>query len=271
MRTKRKVPLAGDGGAGAILSDATAFSAPPPVTLPKGAIARTVFTTSRLLEFCTVAELTKLVGFGPAVWPGVVIKELTDNALDACEDAKVAPEIEITISTKKATIRVADNGPGIAADTIVRLLDYRSKTSSREAYVAPTRGAQGNALQALLAMAFALDGDRGESVIETGSVAHHIAFTIDPVRREPKIEHGQRRSLIQCGTRVTLHWPDSASSQLARARDGIVQIARDYAWLNPHATVRSDGKTLFAATDPAWRKWRVRVKTSTQSPSFGVG
>ena len=39
------------------------------------AITRTAFTTSRLLEFCSVAELTKLASFEPAEWPSVVVKE----------------------------------------------------------------------------------------------------------------------------------------------------------------------------------------------------
>ncbi|MGZ3668125.1 MAG: ATP-binding protein, partial [Ktedonobacterales bacterium] len=80
----------------------------------------------------------------------VVAKELPDNALDACEEAGTAPEIDVTVS--RGAISITDNGPGIAADTVVRLLDYQTKTSSREAYVGPSRGAQGNALQALLAM-----------------------------------------------------------------------------------------------------------------------
>ena len=221
-------------------------------------VTRTPFTTSRLLEFCTVAELTKLVGAEPADWPRVVLKELVDNSLDACEEAGVAPEIVISVA--KDVIAVSDNGPGIAPDTITRLLDYQTKTSSREAYVAPSRGAQGNALQSLLAMPFALDGKSGETTITSRGVTHRINFTIDPVRREPKIEHHQRGSLVQSGTRIALQWPVSASSHLAEAKAGIVQIVRDFAWLNPHATItlRWDGKSLFAAkaTDPTWRKWR---------------
>ena len=134
-------------------------------------VTRTPFTTSRLLEFCTVAELTKLVGAEPADWPRVVLKELVDNSLDACEEAGVAPEIVISVA--KDVITVADNGPGIAPDTITRLLDYQTKTSSREAYVAPTRGAQGNALQSLLAMPFALDGKIGETTITSRCHSSH--------------------------------------------------------------------------------------------------
>jgi DNA topoisomerase VI subunit B len=224
------------------------------------AIVRTPFTTSRLLEFCTVTELTKLVGCEPVYWPVVVVKEISDNALDACEEAGIAPEIIIAISTKKGTISITDNGPGIPPDTVAHLLDYNTKTSSREAYVAPTRGAQGNALQALLAMPFALDGTKGQTVIEACGIAHHICFDIDPVRREPEIEHSKRCSLVQSGTRVTLRWPNSASSQLLHARDEIVQIVHGFAWLNPHAsfTLQWDGKRVLAmpATKPSWCKWR---------------
>jgi DNA topoisomerase-6 subunit B len=170
----------------------------------------TAFTTSRLLEFCSSGELTKLVGFDPEYWPVVAVKELIDNSLDACEDGGIRPEINIAISTTKGVISVEDKGPGIAPETVAHLLDYSKKTSSREAYVGPSRGQQGNALQALLAMPFALDGERGESTIICRGITHHIVFGIDQVRREPRFEHEQKRSLVQNGTRITLHWPVSA-------------------------------------------------------------
>lgn len=216
----------------------------------------TTFTTSRLLEFCTVAELTKLVGFDSTRWPLVVVKELIDNALDACEEAKTAPEITVAIANN--TISIADNGPGIPADTIARLLDYRNKTSSREAYVGPTRGAQGNALQSLLAMAFALDGTSGKTTVRACGITHSIVFGIDPIRREPKIEHAQRAASVQFGTSFTLHWPDLA--ELAEVEAAIVSLVTRSSWLNPHAsfTLKWNGKTRVAATatNPHWDKWR---------------
>ena len=45
--------------------------------------------------------------------------------------------------------------------TVADILDFSIRVSSREAYVAPTRGAQGNALKTILAMPFVLDGERG--------------------------------------------------------------------------------------------------------------
>ncbi len=62
--------------------------------------SRETFRTSRLLDFVGERELTTQIGHRPEQWPQVVVKELVDNALDACEEAGVAPRVE------------ADIGPG---------------------------------------------------------------------------------------------------------------------------------------------------------------
>jgi hypothetical protein len=169
----------------------------------------TVFTTDRLLEFTSVNKLSKLVGAVPDLWPVIAIKELVDNALDACEDASIAPEIAVEISTDHHTITVRDNGPGITPDVVERLADLRTKTSSREAYVTPTRGAQGNALQTILAMPFALDGTSGRTVIESRGIAHTIDFTIDHIHRVPQVSITKAPSFVQNGVSFTLRWTDS--------------------------------------------------------------
>jgi len=51
---------------------------------------RETFTTSRLLEFFTEKELTMQIGFSRPGWAIALLKELIDNALDACEGAGVA-------------------------------------------------------------------------------------------------------------------------------------------------------------------------------------
>jgi hypothetical protein len=79
-------------------------------------LARTTFRTSRLLDFCSKKELTAQTGHPPAVWPLVVLKELLDNALDACEDAATPPEVVVTVNPDG--IAVSDNGPGIPPETV---------------------------------------------------------------------------------------------------------------------------------------------------------
>ena len=70
-------------------------------------------------------------------------------SLDACEEARIAPKLAITIDSAMGIIRVADNGPGIPPETVTSILDFTTRTSSREAYASPTRGAQGNALRCI--------------------------------------------------------------------------------------------------------------------------
>src|SRR6516165_293621 len=227
---------------------------------PAPTLERVTFKTSRLAEFCGEKELTAQTGHPKEEWPLVILKELVDNALDAAEEAEIAPEIHIEVSTERGEIVIADNGPGIPAETIEGVLDYASRVSSREAYVSPTRGAQGNALKTMVAMPFALDGARGTTVIEAHGLAHRIIFEMDPVRREPRVFREISSSLVQNGTRITVHWPSSACSVLEAAEDRFVQIAEGFATFNPHMTLSADWdgtQVVYAPrTDPNWRKWR---------------
>src|SRR5262249_32186132 len=111
---------------------------------PSHRLQRETFRTSRLLAFCSDGEPITQTGHQVDDWPLVIVKALVDNALDAAEEAGIAPVIAIDISTETGEIVIADNGPGIPAETIDGILDFTVRVSSREAYVSPTRGAQGN-------------------------------------------------------------------------------------------------------------------------------
>ena len=125
--------------------------------------------------------------------PLYLLKELVDDALDACEEAGIAPEVSVAVGDGK--IVVADNGPGIPDETVEALPDFSVRVSSREAYVSPTRGAQGNALKTVIAMPFALDGSKGRVTIEAHGIAHDIEMSVDLVRQEPRFTHTARTLL----------------------------------------------------------------------------
>jgi DNA topoisomerase VI subunit B len=208
--------------------------------------------------------LVKQIGHAVDHWPLVILKELLDNAIDAAEEANTVPVIGIKVATGEITI--TDNGPGIPAETITGILDFSVRVSSREAYASPTRGAQGNALKTMVAMAFALDGTKGETVIESQGITHRITFRVDQVRQEPKIEHIREPSSIKNGARVTVRWPVCASSKLDQAKPHFLQMASDFGWLNPHlalsVTWNGQPGVNFKASDPAWPKWRPSDPTS---------
>jgi DNA topoisomerase VI subunit B len=227
-------------------------------------LARETFKTSRLLDFCSARELSKQIGHGVEQWPLVIVKELIDNALDAAEEADIAPVIQIEVAD--GAISITDNGPGIPAETVAGVLDFSVRVSSREAYVSPTRGAQGNALKTIVAMAFALDGTRGETVIESQGTRHEVAFKVDHVRNEPKVDRVCSGSDVKIGTRVTVRWPVCACSKLGEAKPHFLQMAEDFGWLNPHLSISATWNggccVDLAASNPSWKKWQPHYPTS---------
>ena len=174
-------------------------------------LKRKVFETSRLMEFCTEKELVNQTGHQKDKWPLVILKELLDNALDACEETGVAPIINVKVDA--TGISVTDNGPGIPASTIEGVLDYSIRVTSREAYVSPTRGAQGNGLKSLVAIPYVVsDGaEPGLIDITTSAGRHEIVFRTDPIRQEPRIDltlHSKQN--VKNGTIFTISWPQLA-------------------------------------------------------------
>jgi DNA topoisomerase VI subunit B len=233
-------------------------------------LTRVAFKVSRLMEFCTLKELQNQTGHYHAEWPLVVLKELMDNALDACEEAEVAPVISIAVGPGSITIQ--DNAGGIDTGTIKSILDYNIRVSSREAYVSPTRGAQGNALKTILAMGYVLDRERddgidavGVTIIETMGVEHRIEFGVDHVNNQPKITHTITTSPITVGTKITVKWP-TTRPYLEWREQSFKELAESYVWFNPHLSLRGVwlGEQFIevAATDPNWEKWRPRNPTS---------
>jgi DNA topoisomerase VI subunit B len=229
----------------------------------RAALERTTFRTSRLLDFASEKELVAQTGHRREQWPLVILKELVDNAIDAAEEAGTSPVIEVVVG--EAGIAVSDNGPGLPAEVVSDILDFSVRVSSREAYVSPTRGAQGNALKTIVAMPYVLDGERGRVEIEARGARHLIEMSVDRIRQEPVIRLQTEPSKRNEGTLVRVRWPDSPGSIVADSRDRFLQIAEDYAWLNPHATIAVDWfgeRSLIEATDLSWDNWKPSLPTS---------
>jgi DNA topoisomerase VI subunit B len=237
---------------------------------PEPKLTRVAFKVSRLMEFCSERELQNQTGHSLYDWPLVVAKEIADNALDACEEAEVAPDI--TVSVDPGSIIIQDNAGGIDSETIESILDYSVRVSSREAYVSPTRGAQGNALKTILAMGYVLDRKIGSdanvagvTIIETRGVKHRIEFRVDHINNQPKLIHTTAASAIRAGTKLTINWPPNLKL-LEYAENRFKQLIESYVWFNPHLSLRGVwyGREFVnvKATNPNWEKWRPRNPTS---------
>lgn len=237
---------------------------PSPTTTTAAKLKRTTFTTSRQLDFFSEKELAAQTGHPMEDWPLVILKELIDNALDACEDAGTKPRIKVIVTD--GGIAVCDNGPGIPASTVAGAMDFNVRVSSCEAYVSPSRGAQGNALKTILAMPFVLSGDDGHGrVTITGrGLKHEITISVDRLRQKPAVVYEQS-GFVRNGTRVQVEWPYPACSILQEAKQHFLQMAEDFAFLNPHLDLRIrwlGQRIKFQPTDPDWQKWRPCDPTS---------
>jgi hypothetical protein len=241
---------------------------------------RETFRTSREMDFFSARELVTQTGHEVTEWPLVVLKELIDNSLDACEEADIAPKIEV--SADPAGLTVTDNGPGLPYRTIGETLDFTVRTSSREAYVSPTRGAQGNALKTLVTMPYVLDPDHGRAIVKSSGEQRVIRCGMDPVTQRAVIHCDATASNGKPGTMVRLEWsPREEDDEVSwpfhmkytsclPARNGrhkprVFELLRAFAMFNPHLTLRVDWlgeKWVSVATDPAWRKWRPDHPTS---------
>ena len=235
-------------------------------------LSRPTFETSRALEYFTEKELRMQIGTGPERWPVAMLKELIDNALDACESAGVPPEITVQATPESFSVR--DNGPGLPTEIIERSLDYMTRVSTNTKFVAPTRGQLGNALKCLYAAPYVLTGT-GSVHIETEGTLHTIDVSTDEVRAEPDIKHNVRPGSVKSGTRVTVRWPKWASLLQPHLRSNFYDTARHtsdfgalldtYSLLNPHATftlVFDDTRQDWKRRDAAWRKFGPADPTS---------
>lgn len=194
-------------------------------------LERQTFSISRAAEYFDAKELEKLTGQPQHKFAAVVLKELLDNALDAAETAGRAPELEIEVSRSEdlLTLAINDNGTGLPAKTVERILDFNTRTSDKAAYKTPTRGAQGNALKTILGLPFALKVNR-PVVIEAQGLKHTIKAYVNPAGAV-RTEHSTTPSSRTVGTRVELSLP-TASPFDARG------WARAFSIFNPHASVK---------------------------------
>jgi Histidine kinase-, DNA gyrase B-, and HSP90-like ATPase len=196
-------------------------------------LQRTVFETPRASEYFNIADLQALTGQPVTGFAAVGLKELVDNAIDACESAGVAPQIGIFVYTVDGVLMlsVTDNGAGIPAETVRRALNFTTRTSDKHGYRAPTRGIQGNALKTIFGMPAALGLPEAPIMITARGVRHGIRAWLDPAG-SVRVEHDDRPVPLEPGTAITLTIP-AERQQL----DPLVW-ARKFALFNPHAAIR---------------------------------
>jgi DNA topoisomerase-6 subunit B len=179
-----------------------------------------------------------LLGFDtPAKALVTAVREAVDNALDACEEAGILPEISVQVTDRYGKYRVVveDNGPGIVENQIARIfgkLLYGSKFHK----LSQSRGQQGMGISAAGMYAQLTVGKPLHIVsrVKREKLASEMYVTVDVARNRPDIH---RRKQIPWerphGTRVEME----IEGHYQKGSHSIETYLKQTAIANPHVTL----------------------------------
>ena len=119
-----------------------------------------------------------------------VVKEAVENSLDACEEARILPEIEVKIKQigeNKYRISVKDNGPGIVSSKVPYAFG-KFLVGSKFYRLRQSRGIQGIGIHGAVLYAQLTTGKPAKITVSTGKgKIHYFELMIDVIKNEPKI------------------------------------------------------------------------------------
>jgi DNA topoisomerase-6 subunit B len=180
-----------------------------------------------------------LLGFDtPAKALVTAVKEAVDNAIDACEEAGILPEISVEITRRGRiyTVAVEDNGPGIVEAQIGRIfgkLLYGSKFHK----LSQSRGQQGMGISAAGMYGQLTTGKPLHilSRIAGEAKATELYVAIDTQKNRPDVHRKKQRDWDRPhGTRVEI----VLEGHYQTGRHSVDAYLRQTAIANPHVTLR---------------------------------
>ncbi len=179
-----------------------------------------------------------LLGFDtPAKALVTAVREAVDNALDACEEAGILPEIDVQVIDRYGNYRVAvaDNGPGIVENQIARIfgkLLYGSKFHK----LSQSRGQQGMGISAAGMYAQLTVGKPLHIIsrVKGQSLASEMYVSIDVARNRPDIHRKKQLAWDRPhGTRVEME----IEGHYQKGPHSIEAYLKQTAIANPHVTI----------------------------------
>jgi len=186
------------------------------------------------------------------------VKEAVDNALDACEEAGILPEIWVHIEatdTNRYKVGVQDNGPGILKKQIP-LIFGKLLYGSKFHRLRMSRGQQGIGISAAGMYGLLTTGKPVKiiSKVSKRKPAHYYLIQIDTKRNRPEILNGRGEGVdvppgqrgqkaiekygiewieAHHGTRVTIE----LEARYQRGRGSVDEYLEQTAIANPHVTI----------------------------------
>ncbi len=163
------------------------------------------------------------------------VKEAVDNALDACEEAGILPDLEVELidmGSDRYRIIVEDNGPGIVRAQIPKIfakLLYGSKFHK----LAQSRGQQGIGISASVMYGQLTTGRAAKitSKTEKEKPAHYFELRIDTRKNEAEIVADDIKEWSkEHGTRIEI----DLEGQYAKGGQSVDEYLKQTAIVNPH-------------------------------------
>ena len=192
------------------------------------------------------AKNRHLLGFdNPSKALLTTVKEGVDNALDACEEAGILPDVRVEIRQLAETrfqVAIEDNGPGIVRAQVPRIfgsLLYGSKFHR----LRQSRGQQGIGISAAGMYGLLTTGKPIRIVTRTGDKkpAHLFELVIDTKTNEPVVKRDEEFAWDRAhGTRVEIELEGAWRG----GQHSVDQYIRQISLANPHAQLE------FLGPDP---------------------
>lgn len=205
-------------------------------------IAEELAKKQRSISVAEFFEKNKhLLGFdSPTRGIVTTVKEAVDNALDACEEAHVLPDIFVNvrkISEDVFRIGVEDNGPGIVPEQIPSVFG-KLLYGSRFHQIRQSRGQQGIGISAAILYAQLTTGMPAIIIsrTDTKKKAHRFELFIKTEKNEPDIRiHQEIEWDRPHGTRIEIEFKSSLT-----AKRRLLEYLKYTSIVNPHARIRAD-------------------------------
>ena len=178
----------------------------------------------------------------------VIVHELVTNSLDACEEAKILPEIEIKVSElgeEYYEIYVRDNGPGLTQDTVGKALGQLLAGTKFHRLI-QQRGQQGIGASGITLLSLVTTGKTVQVISGTGKgKAFKCDLTIDPKKNEPKVMNLEEIDKAFKGLAIKAKFKDV---KYQKSDQSPLEYLRRTAIANPHAKIsftEPDGTTTI--------------------------
>jgi DNA topoisomerase-6 subunit B len=226
------------------------------------------------------AKNRHLLGFdNPSKALLTTVKEGVDNALDACEEAGIPPDIRVEIHQLDETrfrVVIEDNGPGIVKANVPRVFG-RLLYGSKFHRLRQSRGQQGIGISAAGMYGLLTTGKPVRIVTRTGEKkpAHLFELVIDTKTNEPVVKRDEEAAWDRPhGTRVEIElegaWRGGQHS--VDAYVGQISLA------NPHAQIeylppnpeKSNGAIVFARVTEELPPETAEIKPHPYGVELGV-